>query len=199
MSRQLITSTQNPRIKHVVLLQQKAQQRRAQGLIVVEGIREITHCINAGFAVETVFYCPALFDASTLSDTGYEIIEVTPHVYEKIAYRGSTEGVVAIVKPRTTTLQDLDLGDNPLLVVLEGVEKPGNIGAVLRSADAAQATAVIVCDPLTHDRRYGDCHGHRVDGTHQSLARGRRRPHPHPHERCARLAQRVGERGDTAL
>lgn len=149
MSRQLITSTQNPRIKHVVLLQQKAQQRRAQGLIVVEGIREITHCINAGFAVETVFYCPALFDASTLSDTGYEIIEVTPHVYEKIAYRGSTEGVVAIVKPRTTTLQDLDLGDNPLLVVLEGVEKPGNIGAVLRSADAAQATAVIVCDPLT--------------------------------------------------
>ena len=149
MSRQLITSTQNPRIKHVVLLQQKAQQRRAQGLIVVEGIREITHCIIAGFAVETVFYCPALFDASTLSDTGYEIIEVTPQVYEKIAYRGSTEGVVAIVKPRTTTLQDLDLGDNPLLVVLEGVEKPGNIGAVLRSADAAQATAVIVCDPLT--------------------------------------------------
>lgn len=149
MSRQTITSTQNPRIKHVVALQQKAQQRRAEGRIVVEGVREIMHCINAGFSIDTVFCCPALFDASKLGGNDYEIIEVTPQVYDKIAYRGSTEGVLAIVKPQPISLEDIELGDTPLIVVLEGVEKPGNIGAVLRSADAAQATAVIVCDPLT--------------------------------------------------
>jgi len=75
--------------------------------------------------------------------------EVTERVYEKIAYRGTTEGMVAIVRQRPVMLSDLQLPDNPLLMVLEGVEKPGNLGAVLRSADAAKADAVIVCDPLT--------------------------------------------------
>jgi TrmH family RNA methyltransferase len=80
---------------------------------------------------------------------GGQTFEVTPAVYERIAYRGSTEGVVAVVKQHDRSLTDISLGDNPLLVVLESVEKPGNLGAVLRSADAAGATAVIVCDPLT--------------------------------------------------
>ncbi|MBP5688972.1 MAG: RNA methyltransferase [Muribaculaceae bacterium] len=144
-----ISSTQNPRIKHLIALQQKAQLRRSEQRIVVEGARELQHCINAGFKVETVIYCPEIFDISTILNSSYELIEVTPQVYEKIAYRGSTEGVIAIVKPRQLSLNDIDLGDNPLIIVLEGVEKPGNIGAVLRSADAARATAVIVCDPLT--------------------------------------------------
>lgn len=144
-----ISSTQNPRIKHLAALQQKAQLRRSEQRIVVEGARELQHCINAGFKVETVIYCPTLFSTHNLNQTTAEIVEVTPQVYEKIAYRGSTEGVMAIVEPRKLTLSDIDLGDNPLIVVLEGVEKPGNIGAVLRSADAAHATAVIVCDPLT--------------------------------------------------
>ena len=144
-----ISSTHNPRIKHLMALQQKAQLRRSEQLIVVEGTRELHHCINADFLVETVIYCPTLFNISNLSMTNAEIIEVTPQVYDKIAYRGSTEGVMAIVKPRKLVLSDINLGDTPLIVVLEGVEKPGNIGAVLRSADAAHATAVIVCDPLT--------------------------------------------------
>lgn len=144
-----ISSSQNPRIKHLLSLQQRGQVRRAEQLIVVEGEREISHCVDAGFEVETLFYCPSLCDASRLMALAADVVEVTPQVYDKIAYRGSTEGVVAIAKPRHLQLEDIELGDAPLLVVLEGVEKPGNIGAVLRSADAAQATAVIVCDPLT--------------------------------------------------
>jgi TrmH family RNA methyltransferase len=144
-----ISSTQNPRIKRLIALQQRSQQRRSEQRIVVEGARELQHCIDAGFNIETVFYCPTLVDTDTLQYPDTEIIEVTQQVYSKIAYRDSTEGLIAIVEPRHMLLEDLDLDDDPLIVVLEGVEKPGNIGAVLRSADAAQATAVIVCDPLT--------------------------------------------------
>ena len=144
-----ISSTQNPRIKHLTALQQKSQMRRQENLAVVEGMRELQHCIAAGHKVKTVFYCPTLVSIDELVITNCEMIEVTQDVYEKIAYRGSTEGVIAVIEPQTLTLDNLQLGENPLLIVLEGVEKPGNIGAVLRSADAAQATAVVVCDPLT--------------------------------------------------
>lgn len=150
MSKQIITSAQNPRIKHVVMLQQKAQQRRAEDRIVVEGVREILHCSKAGHTIETVFCCPQLsgYSELALSNVG-ELIDVSPEVYSKIAYRSTTEGLIAIVKPKHITLNDLRLEENPLIIVIEGVEKPGNIGAILRSADAAQATAVVVCDPLT--------------------------------------------------
>ena len=143
-----ISSAQNPRIKHLLLLEQKSQERRESGLIVVEGLRELTHCIEAGHEVVTIYYCPVML-SGTLPDVRCEVIEVCTEVYRKIAYRESTEGVVAVVRPRRLTLNDLQIGNQALIIVLEGVEKPGNIGAVLRSADAAQATAVIVCDPLT--------------------------------------------------
>ena len=77
------------------------------------------------------------------------VYEVTQQVYEKIAYRGSTEGLLAVVKSKNHSLEGLNLPENPLIIILESVEKPGNLGAVLRSADAAGADAVIVCDPLT--------------------------------------------------
>ncbi len=149
MTKLLISSTQNPKVKHLLALQQKSQLRRKEGLIVVEGARELGHCIDAGLKPKTIFYCPALFNIDKLSTNDAQLIEVSQEVYDKIAYRGSTEGVIAIVQGHQLTLNELKLGENPLIIVLEGVEKPGNIGAVLRSADAAQATAVIVCDPLT--------------------------------------------------
>ena len=138
-----------------MLLQQKSSERRAQRLFVAEGMRELGHCVDAGFVVDTLFYCPSLFnDASeatvfleSLSDV--QKTEVTEQVYAKMAYRGTTEGMIAMVQTKDRRLDDLELGETPLLVVLEGVEKPGNLGAVLRSADAANADAVIVCDPLT--------------------------------------------------
>ena len=152
----MITSTQNPQIKHLLLLQQKSAQRRAEGLFVVEGRREVEHCLAAGFTLRTAFVCEEIGDPPQPSLKGREsspfkgeIERVSPNVYERIAYRGGTEGIVAIVEERRTRLRDLNLPGEPLIVVLESVEKPSNLGAVLRSADAAGADAVVVCDPLT--------------------------------------------------
>ena len=151
----VITSLQNPKVKRLVALQQKASVRRDSGLFVVEGLREMGHCADAGFVFDSVFYCPQLIAdgneaerlmAAVQTDKRYE---VTPQVYAKIAYREHTEGIMAVVVERKMTLSQLPLSASPLVVVLERVEKPGNLGAVLRSADAARADAVIVCDPLT--------------------------------------------------
>ena len=163
MDEHLITSVQNPKVKHVALLQQKSSERRRTGLFVVEGQREIGHCMEAGLEIDSLFCCPQLLQDgglelntqhSTLNTQNSKLktvpsYEVTPAVYEKMAYRGSTEGMLAVVRSRPATLDGLTLSEHPLIVVLERVEKPGNLGAVLRSADAAQADAVIVCDPLT--------------------------------------------------
>ena len=148
-----ITSLQNERIKHLLLLQQKSAVRRQEGLFVVEGQRELLHCINAGYEVQTIFAdCEKCGDELMgIPTDGIEVVEVSSRVYEKIAYRGSTEGMVAIVKARQHTLKDLEkrMGESPLYIVLESVEKPGNMGAILRSADAAGVDGVIICDPLT--------------------------------------------------
>ena len=106
--------------------------------------------------MESIYYCTELMQTTeggsqffTLHSSLFTFYEVSRAVYEKIAYRGSTEGVMAVVRARHLSLDDLQLSEKPLIVVLESVEKPGNLGAVLRSADAAQADAVVVCDPLT--------------------------------------------------
>ena len=147
-----ITSAQNPKIKNLLLLQEKSKARREQGLFVVEGRRELEHCLEAGFRVRTVFVCPEVIgrDFSTsLEMTDTLVVEIPEALYRKVAYREGTEGILAEVETRTLRLEDLALSEHPLVVVLESVEKPGNLGAVLRSADAARADAVIVCDPLT--------------------------------------------------
>ena len=152
MGENKISSLQNTKVKQLVALQQKSSERRKQGVFVVEGIRELQHCLNAGYTINSIFFCPELTNTGALSSLLSESIasyEVSPEVYEKIAYRGSTEGVIAIVQSKQVALKDLHLSKQPLLIVLESVEKPGNLGAILRSADAAGADAVIICDPLT--------------------------------------------------
>ncbi|MET4107881.1 RNA methyltransferase [Hymenobacter sp. UYP22] len=151
-----ITSPQNPRIKNLLKLQQKSSERRAQGLTIVEGLRELTIAHGAGVAVTALFICPDLAGAQhqqalreLFGGQGVEWFEVSRAVFEKVAYREGSDGVLALVKPPLLTLEELPLPANPLLLVLEAVEKPGNLGAILRTADAAQATAVIVCDPRT--------------------------------------------------
>ena len=134
MEENIITSVQNTRVKHVVALQQKSSLRREEGLFVVEGQREIEHCVACGYEVVELYKKDENVNAA---------------VYEKMAYRGSTEGMIAVVKCKEHTLKDLRLKEDPLIVVLESVEKPGNLGAVLRTAEAAGVDAVIVCDPLT--------------------------------------------------
>ena len=160
-----ITSAQNPKIKNLLLLQEKSKARREQGLFVVEGRRELEHCLEAGFQVRTVFVCPEVAGKRWPVEAGHDdnqgsspfvipgltgnLVEIPEALYRKVAYREGTEGILAEVETRTLRLEDLALSEHPLVVVLESVEKPGNLGAVLRSADAARADAVIVCDPLT--------------------------------------------------
>ena len=155
MEESIITSTQNAKVKHVVALQQKSAQRRKEGLFVVEGRRELMHCLEAGYEIAECFVLDKLADLADLAALAplgsleSLVSLVSPQVYEKMAYRGSTEGVIAVVRERQRSLEDLQLSASPLIIVLERVEKPGNLGAVLRSADAAKADAVIICDPLT--------------------------------------------------
>ncbi len=146
MVKELISSFQNPKIKRLLQLQQKSSERRESALFVVEGRRELAHCLEAGFEADSIF----VREGESAPDApGAKVFEVSADVYAKIAYRESTEGIIAEVRSRSTKLQDLPAKANPLYVVLESVEKPGNLGAVLRSADAAGVDAVIVCDPLT--------------------------------------------------
>lgn len=145
---ELITSAQNPKVRQLQLLQQKSSERRRQGLFVVEGRREIERCMANGYRVDTVFCCPEIYGGDWQAD-GEQVFNVSAYIYNKVAYRGGTEGVIAEVAVKEQTLDMLRLPEHPLLVVLESVEKPGNLGAVLRSADAAGVDAVIVCDPLT--------------------------------------------------
>ena len=150
---ELISSGQNPKIKELLALQEKSRERRRAGLFVVEGRRELEHCLSAGFVPDTVFICPEIYYPSPQGvqpfPEGTKVFEVSRNVYEKIAYREGTEGIIAEIRYKERKLEDIKLGENPLVIVLESVEKPGNLGAVLRSADAAGADAVIICDPLT--------------------------------------------------
>ena len=162
-----ITSAQNPKIRNLLSLQEKSRTRREQGLFVVEGRRELGHALEAGFRARTVFVCPEIAGLSSrpseargeISSADFStslemtedalVVEIPEALYRKVAYREGTEGIIAEMEVRERRLEDLQLGERPLVVVLESVEKPGNLGAVLRSADAARADAVIVCDPLT--------------------------------------------------
>lgn len=149
-----ITSPQNPKIKKLLELQDKSRARRESGLFVVEGQREIGHCIEGGYSIHSLFVCPEICSGSEAMIAEHcpeaGIFEVTRQIYDKIAYRGGTEGIIAEVKSKNHRLDDLNIHkNNPVIMVLESVEKPGNLGAVLRSADAAAADAVIICDPLT--------------------------------------------------
>ena len=123
MEETIITSVQNARIKHVVALQQKSALRREEGLFVVEGQREIEHCIACGYEIVELFY---LTGGQAPREVSSAVCEVSPAVYEKMAYRGSTEGIIAVARSKSHRLEDLQLKENPLVVVLESVEKPGN-------------------------------------------------------------------------
>lgn len=155
-----ITSAQNPKIKDLLALQEKSKERRKKGLFVVEGRRELIHCIEAGYEPHTLFTCREIltdkeFDSvlnaieENFCGTQVNIMEISRQLYDKVAYRGGTEGIIAELHCKELCLEELQLKENPLVVVLESVEKPGNLGAVLRSADASGVDAVIVCDPLT--------------------------------------------------
>jgi TrmH family RNA methyltransferase len=144
-----ITSCQNPLIKSLVLLQEKAKARKQSGSFLIEGKREIEIAIKGGYEIETILFLPEILsekEALNLSKST-ELIEISKEVYQKIAYRETTEGILAVAKTKSLQLSDLKLSENPLILVAEAPEKPGNIGALLRTADAANLDAVIIANP----------------------------------------------------
>jgi RNA methyltransferase, TrmH family len=144
-----ITSTTNPKIKKIVKLQ-KASERREQGVFIIEGFKEITFALEAGYTIDSLFYCPDIItniDVKKIS--AKNIFEITREVFAKIAYREGSDGMLAIVKQINRTLKDIKLTPNPFIIVIEAIEKPGNLGAILRTADASKADAVIIADPRT--------------------------------------------------
>ena len=143
-----ITSAQNPFIKSLVQLQEKAKVRKQTGTFLIEGKREIELALKGGYELETVLFLKALIDSETLSlFKANEYIEINKEVYQKLAYRDSTEGILAVAKTKSHELKDLKLPENPLILVAESIEKPGNLGAILRTADAAHIDAVIIANP----------------------------------------------------
>ncbi|HNW75113.1 MAG: RNA methyltransferase [Bacteroidales bacterium] len=150
-----ITSIQNPFIKNLLLLELKPKTRQEQNRFIIEGVREIGLAIAGGYTITDLCFTPgithqqhadALIEAAG-SDAN--AIELTKDVFNRVAYRKDNGGMIALAILRRPELKDLSLGINPLLLVLETVEKPGNLGAMLRTADAAGLDAVIICDPST--------------------------------------------------
>ena len=147
----LITSPQNPLIKQLLLLKEKSRQRKKTGAFLIEGKRELSYAIKGSYKIETLLFFSELFsesEANAMSNNGIEIIEISKEVFQKLAHRDSTEGVIAVIQSKDHTLKNLKLkSKNPLILVAEAPEKPGNIGALLRTADAANVDAVIIANP----------------------------------------------------
>jgi TrmH family RNA methyltransferase len=144
-----ITSIQNPYIKSLVLLQEKAKARKQSGTFLIEGQREITLAQKGGYEVITILFYPEICSESNAKSLvkNAEFIEINKEIFEKLAYRDTTEGVIGVAKTKSLSLTNLKLSDNPLLLIAEAPEKPGNIGALLRTADAAGLDAVIIANP----------------------------------------------------
>lgn len=142
-----ITSSANPKFKRLIALLQKSSERRESALFTVEGVREISHCIEAGYKPDCIFFCPDIVSEEILPQCRH--FALSAGLYAKAAYREGTEGAIGVFQAIEHPLSSLHLKDNPLIAVLESVEKPGNLGAVLRTCDAAGADALIICDPRT--------------------------------------------------
>ena len=146
-----INSPHNSSIKDILKLQEKSRERKKHGLFVIEGKREIDLALKGGYEITSLFFVANRVDQDYLSDFHeVELTEISKEVYQKIAYRESTEGVIAIARAKNLNLNALKFeSDRPLILVAESIEKPGNIGAMLRTADAANIDAVILADPKT--------------------------------------------------
>lgn len=149
----VITSVHNNLVKQILQLKSKSRERKKAGRFLIEGEREITLAIKGGYKIETVLFYPELFSEqqlNDLTDQQINLVEISKEVYEKLAYRDTTEGILAIAESKNHHLADLKVETkNPLILIAEAPEKPGNIGAILRTADAANVDAVIIANPKT--------------------------------------------------
>lgn len=148
---QLITSHHNPKIKSLIALE-KPRERKKQCLFVIEGKKEISLALEANYKIGNLFFCEELITRNEVERLKIEdklLIPVSREVFDKIAIRENSGGIVAVAEQKVHRLDEIKLSTNPLILILESVEKPGNLGAILRTADAAGIDAVIICDPQT--------------------------------------------------
>jgi len=152
----MITSSQNPKIKEVIKLR-KANQRKKSDLIIIEGEKEIGLALAAGVKIKELFVAPNIINSPLERGRGVfssrtnviDVTELSSEVFSKISFRENADGYLSLAKPRYLSLEKIKLSKSPLVVILESVEKPGNLGAILRTCDAAGADALIVIDQQT--------------------------------------------------
>ncbi len=147
----MITSLQNQRIKDIVKLG-NARERRKQNLFVIEGARELSLAVSAGYRIRSLYVCKELLSKAgenVIGKLNIPVEEISSEVFSKMAYREESDGMIALSEARYPSLNEIRLSAQPFIIVLEAVEKPGNLGAILRTADAAKVDAVVVCDPKT--------------------------------------------------
>jgi len=157
----ILSSLQNPKIKQLLKLREK-RERDQTGLFIIEGYRELKRAVDAHRKIEMLFICPELFLGSNesaliqqIAAQGASLFQCSPTIFQKISYRDRPDGLVAIARQRHLTLKDLEIqldanpSRPPFLIVAEAIEKPGNLGTILRSSDAVGADALVVCDRCT--------------------------------------------------
>jgi len=144
-----LTSLQNPHVKSLVLLKEKSKARKATGTFLIEGKRELSLAIKGDYQIVTILFYSKICsqDEARKFSEDAELIEITKEIFEKLAYRDTTEGIISVAKIKKLSLSNLKLASNPLILVAESIEKPGNIGALLRTADAANLDAVVIANP----------------------------------------------------
>ncbi|WP_010177944.1 TrmH family RNA methyltransferase [Aquimarina agarilytica] len=150
-----IESPNNPSIKQLFQLREKSRTRKKEARFIIEGIQEIQLALEANYQLTDIYVCADIIAIEKFENIfqnylhNLQITEISIEVYQKLAYRTTTEGVIGVSKIKKTSLSELHLHKNPLILVAEAPEKPGNIGALLRTADAANVDAVLIANPKT--------------------------------------------------
>lgn len=155
MEEPYIQSRQNDQIKNLVKLRERKHRDR-QERFLIEGLRELNHALDSDYSPETIYYCPECFPTdqhsqfihNVRSKEALRLVRVSEEAFAKATYREGPDGIIAIARQKAHSISELKLPPKPLLLILEGIEKPGNLGAILRSADGAGADAVILVDCL---------------------------------------------------
>ena len=150
-----VISTANPRIKQLVRLRGRRERDRT-GSFLIEGFRELTRAVGAGIAIDEIFVCRDLWLGpneelllKAARAAGATVVEVAEAPFRKASYRERPEGLLAVGRQFATAMDALEFSERALVLVVESIEKPGNLGTMLRSASAAGADAIVVCDPKT--------------------------------------------------
>jgi TrmH family RNA methyltransferase len=150
-----IVSVKNQLIKEIVVLRSKSRERNKKKLIVIEGQKEVSLALISKIEIDKILYCPDIIDFGDIDNLFQDkigsipVFELSKEVFSKISYRESTEGIIVVAKSPQKKLSDLKVNSNSVFIILESVEKPGNLGAIARIADGAGVSGIIICDPLT--------------------------------------------------